>query len=606
MEEACDAKEKAVILCNKKVHEMETKCFKQVDEGRIQITELKSRVSELAVDLEKSRNSEKRLQNEVKTLEGQQNEFLKREEKKLFTLEEKNKKALEQKRSEHVELQKKLQKAERQIQKYEEVLESERLIITQKLRVVHEEGTRRQKANDDLITMLETQVVEMKEMFNNIGQNGDLAAKLAERTAAVENLRAQLSKDKVGKKNTQESSNSRIHWENTKQIVDLADLSVLELRCSRLEVEKRNVETEARLLQNKFDDSQSALHTLKEKNSNLKKSEEKGKIRIKSIAKIANGKTRTLKAEAARLRDQIDVMRKNWRPPGEWNEQEKLIRTLRNTIRSLKKDLQKKSEASQKLDQEKKDDTKRWKDMESSLKRAEEQRKRAVGEVARKASVEQQLRKKIEICKTSSQELIKKVGRYETQIKGLKLALEQRKTAMESMRHVIDAQKSRLAAIQDTVQNQKSLEESYREAKIMAERKSRETKRAVHRAAEAESTCREALDKISALKSSLDKVEKSNRKLKDSSARKIVILEEKLNSVKDGSSASILSVAENLIENNQRLRSRVGALKSALMSPPKSEKKHSTEQLSSVASMLDMSMQEVKSLLGSAKKGRES
>merc|ERR1711871_1093709 len=110
MEEACDAKEKAVILCNKKVHEMETKCFKQVDEGRIQITELKSRVSELAVDLEKSRNSEKRVQNEVKTLEGQQNEFLKREEKKLFTLEEKNKKALEQKRSEHVELQKNYKK----------------------------------------------------------------------------------------------------------------------------------------------------------------------------------------------------------------------------------------------------------------------------------------------------------------------------------------------------------------------------------------------------------------------------------------------------------------------------------------------------------------
>ena len=133
------------------------------------------------------------------------------------------------------------------------------------------------------------------------------------------------------------------------------------------------------------------------------KSEEKAKNRIKSVAKIANGKTRALKAEAARLRDQIDVMRKNWKPPGEWTEQEKIIKALRDAARSLKKDLQKKIDASQKFDQEKKDETNKWKDMENSLKNSEAKMKRAISEASRKASVEQHLRKKLDADKTEVQ-----------------------------------------------------------------------------------------------------------------------------------------------------------------------------------------------------------
>jgi chromosome segregation ATPase len=605
LETAREAKDNAVYQGNRKLRETEAKSFEQLDELRKELVEIKSHASTAEISLEKARNSEERLEKRVNSLQKQEKEFLKRNEKELAKLREVNDKALEGAMAELTEAQEKLKKNENEVQKYKDKLESERIDITEKLGIIYEEGTRRQEANDNLVAMFESQVLSLKGMFNDAGKDGDLIAKLAERTAAVENLRIQLhnakdSKEKVVE--TNKTSNSRFHKTNAKQIVDVTDLSVLELRCSRLGVEKLNAVTEIRLLREKIDDAERATAALQKRFTQVKKSEEKAKNRIKSVAKIANGKTRALKAEAARLRDQIDVMRKNWKPPGEWTEQEKIIKALRDAARSLKKDLQKKIDASQKFDQEKKDETNKWKDMENSLKNSEAKMKRAISEASRKASVEQHLRKKLDADKTELLELKKKVERYETQIKGLKRALEQRRIAMESMRHGIDDQKGRLAAIQDTIRNQEILDQSNKETKVLAERKSREAKRATQRATEAETTCREALDKISDLKSTVEKMEKTNKKLKDSTIRKTLILEAKLSAVKESASIGVLNVARKLVDNNQRLRSRVGALKGALISPSKSESVHSTEQLTSVATMLDMSMQEVKSLLGSAKK----
>ena len=62
---------------------------------------------------------------------------------------------------------------------------------------MHEEGQRRQEANDNLCKMFELQILQMKELMsaetNEDNNLVDLTTKLAERTAAVEILRAELN-----------------------------------------------------------------------------------------------------------------------------------------------------------------------------------------------------------------------------------------------------------------------------------------------------------------------------------------------------------------------------------------------------------------------------
>ena len=141
---------------------------------RKELVEIKSHASTAEISLEKARNSEERLEKRVNSLQKQEKEFLKRNEKELAKLREVNDKALEGAMAELTEAQEKLKKSENEVQKYKDKLESERIDITEKLGIIYEEGTRRQEANDNLVAMFESQVLSLKGMFNDAGKDGDL------------------------------------------------------------------------------------------------------------------------------------------------------------------------------------------------------------------------------------------------------------------------------------------------------------------------------------------------------------------------------------------------------------------------------------------------
>ena len=219
---------------------------------------------------------------------------------------------------------------------------------------------------------------------------------ILDRDAAVEVLRAQLHEIKGTIESEQRSTRKSSRFDDTKNVMDITDLSVLELKCSRLDVEKRNEEMENQFLKSKLDALEAEHADALKRLAAFDKSEEKSKARVKAVARAANKKVREMKGEAARLRDQIDVMRKNWMPLGEVQEKADFIQTLQNAIKHLKLDLQKKIAASQKFDAEKKEETSKWKDMEDQVKKAEHKAKRAISEATRKAAVEQSLRKKLD------------------------------------------------------------------------------------------------------------------------------------------------------------------------------------------------------------------
>ena len=82
----------------------------------------------------------------------------------------------------------------------------------------------------------------------------------------------------------------------------------------------------------------------------------------------------------------------------------------------------------------------------------------------------------------------------------------------------------------------------------------------------------------------------------ESSERRVSAVENRFKSFIEETASSIIDVAKEMIDGNNKLRARVNALKSAIVTPTKSPR--SAQALSSVASMLDMSMNEVNDLLG--------
>ena len=104
---------------------------------------------------------------------------------------------------------------------------------------MHEEGQRRQ-ANDNG-KMFELQILQMKELMsaetNEDNNLVDLTTKLAERTA-VEILRAELNELKPYSTVHAKGSSSKVkaagRFSNHKKVMDMTDLSVLELRCPRI------------------------------------------------------------------------------------------------------------------------------------------------------------------------------------------------------------------------------------------------------------------------------------------------------------------------------------------------------------------------------------
>ena len=174
--------------------------------------------------------------------------------------------------------------------------------------------------------------------------------------------------------------------------------------------------------------------------------------------------------------------------------------------------------------------------------------------------------------------------------------LNQRRIAMESMREGVHAQRDRLAEIQVKVKNQAELEKNLKEMKATLDRKSSESRRSLRRLGEAERTYKEALDKIAKLKAQLSQKDVKVRKETESNDRKISAVESKLKVFVNDTASGIIGVAKQIIEGNNKLRTRVNSLKGAIVTPTKSPS--SEQAISSVANILDMSMAEVNDLLG--------
>ena len=194
-------------------------------------------------------------------------------------------------------------------------------------------------------------------------------------------------------------------------------------------------------------------------------------MRIRSVAKVANKKHKALKTEVSRLRDQIDVLRKNWMPPGDVEEKEKLVKTLRDAVKSLKIEMKKKDTILQKYEEEDKTENKKWENVEAARKKAVAKAKRALSEASRKASVEKRLRERLEQEKQEADNAKEKLEELE-KINNFSTQLNQRRIAMESMREGVHAQRDRLEEIQGKIKNQKELEKTAKEMKVSYERKS--------------------------------------------------------------------------------------------------------------------------------------
>ena len=602
LEELRLAKDAAVSESNRELRRVESQTRKEQDELRKELNTAESHSRHLESSLEKIKHKEKVAQEELKALRHDSKIHKKREGQMKEKLREEYADSLAAEQHEVLQLKKSLKASQDIVEKLEHTLNFERSDVADKMKIMYNEGTRRQEANDSLVDMFKVQIEEMKNAMQTSGKDADLITKLSERTAAVEVLRAQLHEIKGTIESEQRSTRKSSRFDDTKNVMDITDLSVLELKCSRLDVEKRNEEMENQFLKSKLDALEAEHADALKRLAAFDKSEEKSKARVKAVARAANKKVREMKGEAARLRDQIDVMRKNWMPPGEVQEKADFIQTLQNAIKHLKLDLQKKIAASQKFDAEKKEETSKWKDMEDQVKKAEHKAKRAISEATRKAAVEQSLRKKLDNDVSEVKELRTQVENLERKNKELRKALEARRLAMDSMREGVNAQKERLASIQEKMKDSEELHENYRSAKALAHRKSNDANRALKRASEAEATCHEAMDKIAELKKSLHSSEDHAKQISESTTRKLSLVEGKLSVMISHTSASVTAIAKDLIEGNKKLRTRVGALKGALISPEKPVVTHNIQQLSSVANMLDMSMKEVQDLLGSTKK----
>ena len=610
--------EEAHATSNNRMSEREAK-FNEIEHDlRKTIIELKdeankatSHATHIEHALEKAHETEKHMSNDIKSYKKK----LTKIEHQLQTFKEKSDKEHEEALSSiQQELQttkKALAKEVQKRTKVEEILDEERKDLASKIKLLYEEGQRRQEANDNLSQMFELQIVEMKKTMIKEKKAGEdevnLTVKLAERTAAVEILRAELNELKAKRRPSNSSVSSsgsdkrgkkkRVgRFDNHKKVRDMTDLSVLELRCSRIEVEKKNAETEVRLLKDQITDLKATQNSLTDMLEKKKEAEGKAKLRIRSVAKVANKKHKALKTEVSRLRDQIDVLRKNWMPPGDVEEKEKLVKTLRDAVKSLKIEMKKKDTILQKYEEEDKTENKKWENVEAARKKAVAKAKRALSEASRKASVEKRLRERLEQEKKEADNAKEKLEELEKKLRISQRNLNQRRIAMESMREGVHAQRDRLAEIQGKIKNQKELEKTAKEMKVSYERKSSEARRSLRRLGEAERTYKEALDKISALKKTLSEKDAKVRKETESSERRVSAVENRFKSFIEETASSIIDVAKEMIDGNNKLRARVNALKSAIVTPTKSPR--SAQALSSVASMLDMSMNEVNDLLG--------
>ena len=104
------------------------------------------------------------------------------------------------------------------------------------------------------------------------------------------------------------------------------------------------------------------------------------------------------------------------------------------------------------------------------------------------------------------------------------------------------------------------------------------------------------MDKIAKLKAQLSQKDVKVRKETESNDRKISAVESKLKVFVNDTASGIIGVAKQIIEGNNKLRTRVNSLKGAIVTPTKSPS--SEQAISSVANILDMSMAEVNDLLG--------
>ena len=97
--------------------------------------------------------------------------------------------------------------------------------------------------------------------------------------------------------------------------------------------------------------------------------------------------------------------------------------------------------------------------------------------------------------------------------------------------------------------------------KATLDRKSSESRRSLRRLGEAERTYKEALDKIASLKAQLSQKDVKVRKETESNDRKINAVESKLKLFVNDTASGIISVAKQIIEGNNKLRTRVNSLK---------------------------------------------
>jgi hypothetical protein len=171
---------------------------------------------------------------------------------------------------------------------------------------------------------------------NDASQITDLQLRLSERDAALKVLRDEIRSLQQNKNESKAKTSVLL---NSMTSIEALDLGVLEIRVSRSEAERKSMELQMNASQFEIDGLREENERLQELLDECKANNSKQKQKTRAVARVAVKKQKSIKEEVLRLRDQLNILKKEWTSPIEYKKVKSSLDKLKNKNRSLNNEL---------------------------------------------------------------------------------------------------------------------------------------------------------------------------------------------------------------------------------------------------------------------------
>ena len=584
-------------------------------------------------------------------------------------------------------IQQQLKKETRKVASLTNVHEENRLEAIGRLQAIDEETKRRDHAHRQLSSMFEEQVKTLRgRLFTmNVAKHHhqkqkltkkvkstdvvitDLQIRLSERDAALKILRKELRElrelqqrgasvisdgvDGTSGSSSNSSATTRDHHRpasdsllHSMTSLEALDLGVMELRGSRAEAERKHMEIQMTSSLAEMDDLREEVERLQESLDETRAKNTKQKAKTRAVARVAVKKQKTSKLEVVRLREAMDLMRKNWTSPDETKQMSSQLEKKKRKVRSLKNelaartrrpaagvgskteaDLEDATDEQQKGAKTAKTTLSEATAMAEDMKTLKTKMKKMSSEAKRSATSMKELRVLHHEESKHKKQLEQELRELKSKLSDAQKSHAQRKTAIDALREGVSAQRNRVETLQSKLSEQGRLEGRLRTAES-------ERSRLSHELSEAHARYRQSDEKRQQLETEgrheIDKrkvIEERARQVTDDSDRRVQLAEHRAKNATIKMHGAIVSLGEQLIEDIGKARVRLRSARRSVSIPKDEQEQEEKEKekevnndynsastsgggvqrteveeetIANVSAMLDMSANEVEDVLG--------